>query len=76
MATTLIIENKMDIVLNAIVSAIIFKHEICLAVIFQNENYLAIIFEICPDPPVLPQHAIAQMHVFYKVFCNSGDKFH
>ena len=56
-----------------IVSAIIFKNENCLAVIFKNENCLAVIFENCPDPPDLPQRVIAQLHVFYKVFCNSGD---
>ena len=58
-----------------IVSAIISKNENCLAIIFQNETCLAIIFENCPDPPDLPRRAIAQMHVFYKVFCNSGDNF-
>ena len=47
-----------------IVSAIIFKNENCLAIIFKNENCLAIIFENCPDPPDLPQRAIAQLHVF------------
>ena len=33
-------------------------------IIFQNENCLAIIFENCPDPPDLPQRAIAQLRVF------------
>ena len=58
-----------------IVSAIIFKNENCTAIVFKNENCLAIIFENCPDPPDLPQCAITQSHVFYKVFCNSGDNF-
>ena len=58
-----------------LVSAIVFENENHLAIIFQNENCLAIIFENCPDPPDLPQRAIAQLHVFYKVFCNSGDNF-
>ena len=58
-----------------LVSAIIFKNEKCLAIVFKNENCLAIIFGNCPDPSDLPQHASAELHVFYKVFCNSGDNF-
>ena len=58
-----------------VVSAIIFKNENCLAIIFKNENCLAIIFENCPDPPDLPQRAIAHLPVFYKVFCNWSDNF-
>ena len=58
-----------------LVLTIIFKNENRLAAIFQNEHCLVIIFENCPDPPDLPQRAIAQLHVFHKVFCNSGDSF-